>query len=73
MKIYHLVRTATRPEYDAFNELVIIAGSPAEARTLANANHGDEGQIWGSPKGATCKQLLPTGKARIVCADFNAG
>lgn len=65
-----------KPWYDKSFGFVIIAGSEAQARHLANENAGDENRNglrpWLDPALSSCKELIPSGEARVVITAFRS-
>lgn len=71
------------PWYDKAHGFVVRACSEEEARTIANANAGDENsgsflgrktantrQPWKDVKYSTCEELAPDGEAGVVIKDY---
>jgi hypothetical protein len=59
------------PWYDKAFGFVVAAETEADARQLANEDHGDEGAVWTDPAQTTCEELTAD-SAGIVMRDFHA-
>jgi hypothetical protein len=69
MPLYFL----SRPDcsYDELREVVVRAKDEKEARQLASAYRGDEGEwVWLDNTRSTCEKLQVRGESGVVCADF---
>lgn len=74
MNLY-ILRTLEGHDWDEYDSFVVIARCASEARKLASeqAYSSDDTRRWLSPRSSSCRQLKPSGKARVVIGSFNAG
>jgi len=69
MPLYFL----SRPDcsYDELRQVVVRAKNEKEARVLASAYRGDEGEeVWLDERQSICEKLQVRGKSRVICVDF---
>ena len=59
--------------YDEYDEKVIRASGPQEARMIANKKTGFEGKIWEDTKKVVCTPIQTTGDPEVIITSFNAG
>ena len=59
--------------YDECFSKVIRARSEQEARDIANASSGDEGQLWTDPVKVTCEMIEADGASGTILEAFKGG
>lgn len=69
---YHQPGSPWDPWYDKAFGFVVRAESEADARALANEEHGDEGDAWLDPALSKCVELTADGEPGVVLRDFAA-
>lgn len=55
--LYLLCRHDNDVGYDEYDAFIICAGSPREARQVANANCADEGGVWDNATLVSCRKI----------------
>lgn len=67
--LWHLTRKDIDPELYYIDEnvaAIVRAASEADARFLANAEHGDEGPIWNDSALVDCESISPAGTPVVL-------
>lgn len=72
MKLY-ILRRKDPVGYDEFDSMIVSAISPKEARIIAGASCGDEGNVWINKSKVTCTPLKPGRRSMLILGSFNAG
>jgi hypothetical protein len=71
MPLYILSRPEPERSYAELREVVVRAKDEGEARLLASAFRGDEGEaVWLDEKQSTCEKVPTRGKSVVICADY---
>jgi hypothetical protein len=74
VKFWLLTRTGNVTDVDVVNNVLVRAGTKAQARKIAASVAGDEGpDTWTNTKKSTCRLVPCEGSAGLICRDFNAG
>lgn len=60
-------------DYDEYDSKVVRATSEREARALANAQVGDEGNIWEDSSEVNCEVVDPEGQPGVISSSFHVG
>jgi hypothetical protein len=72
MRLY-LLTQIDASGWDEYNAKLIRANTQKEAREVANARAGDEGQIWGDKSKVSTEIIKYNGEVEEIIGDFNAG
>ncbi len=70
-KIYILKVDEAHWDYDCYDGKVIVADSEQRAREIANADTGDEGEIWNNAALVSC-QVVNAEIESVILSSYNA-
>jgi len=59
--------------YDEYDEKLVRASGPQEARMIANEEVGFEEKIWEDNEKVSCEAIGINGEAKVIIDSFNAG